>query len=448
MISKDIIPYVTYVGDNTDDEFAIPFPTYEVDDVVAIITDLDGVDHTLVLGTDYTLAGIGIPTYNGSVQVNSSLTLVDDGQIWISGGNLAEDYVLLIRFSPVASQPYNIFNLGRTSVHIFMLALDRLAMMIKSIRYDVGKALTLAGEDSEDGVSGTFPPVAGNGGRIVIVAPTEDGFAYADFPDSLPAGGLQDQIITLDVFGDPVWDNMVFEGYSSRFNANFSSAGIRDTLSKILDFSYLAPLITLSASGSGAVREKGTVVSGTLLTAAVTKRSDDIDRIQFLRNGSPINTQEPPSNTGSGNTTYTDAGDFSDTRSYTANVRDDGESGGPTVVTSNTVTFNFVYPYYHGCGVPSLSAANVALLTKSVIASNGNLNRDFTSANGDVYYFAYPASYGALTSILDENGFETFADWTLRTENITGLDGNPVSYRIYEFNNPVIAGTTDYTFVR
>jgi hypothetical protein len=115
---------------------------------------------------------------------------------------------------------------------------------------------------------------------------------------------------------------------------------------------------------------------------------------------------------------------------------------------SASASFTFVYPYYYGPGAVGLTAAAVAGLTKDIRTSTASLNRVFTATAGQVYYFAYLASYGALTSILDENGFETIGDWTLRTEDITGLDATAQSYRIYEFDNPVAGGTTNYTFIR
>lgn len=248
------------------------------------------------------------------------------------------------------------------------------------------------------------------------------------------------------VDGDVVWDDFVIEGFSARFNAAWSSAGLRDTILKILNISYLPPLVTLSGS-SQTLREKGNVVSSITLSANVTKRSDNIARIRFLQGATEIADNNPPSNVGSGITTAPYNTPFSDNITFTVQVTDDGTQGGPTQVNANT-TYSFVYPYYFGAGVPGLTSAQVAGLTKSIINSNANLNRTFTAAGGDVYYFAYPTSYGALSSILDENGFETFGAWTLRTESITGLDGNPVSYRIYEFNNPVSAGTTNFTFIR
>jgi hypothetical protein len=246
---------------------------------------------------------------------------------------------------------------------------------------------------------------------------------------------------------DLAWDNLEFSGFSERFGEAFDSAGLNDTLAKILELGYAAPLISLSGS-SNSVREKGATVSSITLTATITRRSDPIARIQFFRGVTSIADFNPPANTGSGTQNATYSTPFSDTTSFTAQVRDNGASGGPTTVTSNTVTYNFVYPYYFGAALPGRTAVQVAALTKDIRVSTASLNKVFTTSAGDVFYFAYPASYGALTSILDENGFETFGDWTLRIENITGLDSNPVSYRIYEFNNPVVAFTTNYTFIR
>lgn len=266
---------------------------------------------------------------------------------------------------------------------------------------------------------------------------------------ALPPGGDIGAVVvkqSLDDY-DVDWDTMAFDGYSSRFNELFSSTNLRDTLEKILEFSYLAPQVTLSGS-SNILREKGDSVSSVTLSASVTRRSDPIARIQFFQGVTSIADYNPPVITGSGITTAPYSTPFSDNISFTVQVTDTGATGGPTTVTSNTLTYNFVYPYYYGAGAPGLTAASVAGLTKNIIASTATVNRSFTTGAGDVYYFAYPASYGVLASILDENGFEVIGDWTLRVENITGLDSTPVSYNIYEFNNPVVAGSTDFTFSR
>jgi hypothetical protein len=243
--------------------------------------------------------------------------------------------------------------------------------------------------------------------------------------------------------------NASFSGFSSRFNEAFSAGSVVDAINKIVKFAYLSPLVSLSASGSGTVREKGTPVTAVSLSAAVTKRSDDIARIQFFKDGIAIAGADfnPPTQVGTASTNYNWTGSFSDNATFRVDVRDNGASGGPTTISSSAA-FTFVYPYYSGTGAPSRTAAQVAAMSKNIVTSNPTMNRAFTPLNGDVFYFAYPESYGPLTSILDPNNFETVNDWLLRTENITGLDGTSQSYRIYEFKNPVVAGSTSYTFKR
>lgn len=236
--------------------------------------------------------------------------------------------------------------------------------------------------------------------------------------------------------------NINYSGYSDRFNEFFESTGLEDTLDKILVLIYAAPTISLSCSPSQAVREKGATVSAVTMSATTTKTSNPITGVTHFRNGVLVDTEAAPNPLG-GVETFTESTPFTDTMTFYSKVTD-----GTTLVQSNTVTYSYVYPYYSGAGLPGLSAASVAGLTKDVRVSTSSLNKTFTTSSGYVFYFAYPASYGALTSIKDENNFETIGDWTLRTENITGLDASAVSYRIYEFNNPVVALTTNYTFIR
>lgn len=339
------------------------------------------------------------------------------------------------------------------------------ALGTTSIAFKIGVLKTAGANQIQINPNGA--ETINNGAQELIAIPGIGNLIYAESPTDWnadyyvsasggsggggsPDGGLTGEVLVKnsDADQDTIWESAAFDGFSARFNAAFTSTGLRDTLAKILDLQYLGPQVTLSATGSGTVREKGAPLASTTLTAAVTKRSDPIDRIHFKRAGATVYDENPALTVGSGNTNTVYNTPFSDNTSFTVEVTDNGDSGGPTTVTSNTVSFVFVYPYYYGSGAPGLSAVAVGALSKHIIASNATVNRVFTPSNGQVHYFAYPASYGALTSILDENGFETIGDWTGSTANITGLDGNAVSYRIYQFNNPVVAGTTNYTFKR
>jgi len=237
-----------------------------------------------------------------------------------------------------------------------------------------------------------------------------------------------------------------FSGFSARFGEVFVSTDVVDTLDKILQISYSGPQVSLTATGSTTVREKGQTVTSTTLQAAVTVTSAPIARIQFFRDGASINDNNPPANINSGATNYVYSVPFSDNVTFRADVTDDGTGGGGPSTTSASRSFTFVYPYYYGVGSAGLTPAQVAALTKDVRTETSSYNRSFGAATGQVYYFAYPASYGTLSSIIDSNGFETFGDWTLTVANITGTDASPVSYNIYEFNNVVFAGGTNYIF--
>jgi hypothetical protein len=190
---------------------------------------------------------------------------------------------------------------------------------------------------------------------------------------------------------------------------------------------YVAPTITLTTDPLYGVREYGNTATGVDLSVTTNDGSEPITSVKFYRGASLIETVASPNPTG-GVETYTDTTDLEATTTYSAKVGD-----GTTEVTSTTRTFTFVYPYYYGVGAVSLTPAQVAGLTKAVVTS-GTKTYAFSPTN-EVYYFAYPASYGVLSSIKDTNGFETIDDWTLRVEDITGLDSTAVSYNIYEFEN-------------
>ena len=266
----------------------------------------------------------------------------------------------------------------------------------------------------------------------------------------IPAGGADGSVLAKmsATSGDANWKPYGFSGYSARFGQIFSSTNLEDTILKILDIQYTAPLISLSASGGTTVREKGASVTSTTLTATTTKRSNPIGALRFYQGATLINTSTGGGIPNGGVNTYAYATPFTDNITFTSQVDDTLVAGaGPTTVTAST-SFTFVYPYYSDAGASGKTAAQVGALSKTIITSSATVVKTMTATAGQVLYFAYPAAYGALISILDVNNFETILDWTLTTSNITGLDASAQSYRIYEFKNPLIAGSYQYTFKR
>jgi len=89
------------------------------------------------------------------------------------------------------------------------------------------------------------------------------------------------------------------------------------------------------------------------------------------------------------------------------------------------------YPYYFGSGAQGLTPVQIQAL--GVDTSAKGEKSYVYSPTVEVYYIAYPAYYGSLSSILDNNSFETLPGWTESTENFT-IGVNLVSYYIYEFD--------------
>lgn len=462
MAISDLDVYAKYTANGVSTTFGIAHaitsgntatPENEVEVYVADETSLEDVTETLqVHVTDYTIVGANVVFV--SAPANGM-------KVYVGRKIVFEQTVDLVDNGPYPAESTE-------------AALDRAIAMIQYLAREIERAPKF--RKTFVGMTNLFfpePPIpAGDRNTIVYnvtgdkleLGPTADEIlqaaieAAAAAASALAASTSASQAAasaaaaaaTLAAIGaaGPFDDTLYgYSGFSARFSEAFDTADLGETLEQILNITYTAPLVSLAASGSGTIREKGDEVTSSTLTATITKRSDPIAAVRFYLNSVLIDTVVSPNPAG-GTEQFAWTGSFDDTpATFGVEVDDDGTSGGPTT-SSDTESFTFVYPYYVGAGAVGLSAANVAALTKRIINSSASRTETITAANGEVFFFAYPASYGALTSILDVNGFETFGDWTLRTENITGLDGNAVSYRIYEFDNPVVAGDYEYTFIR
>lgn len=438
MAVSNIPPITTYTanGSTTDFSFLFSYRTpdhihvYTIDPVTENITEL-------ALGGGYEfLPDEDAPT---AVRIDPPL---------------ASGIVLLIVRETEQEQPVDYINQNEFLQEVHEGALDNLERQIQELHQQLQRVPFLSSVGAA--LNPTFDttiPTGWQPGYVLVINSTGDGFVWSAAlsgggSGGLPSGGdVGDFIEKLSsTDGDAEWKSANFSGIS-RFGA-WSSQGLLDTITKILNITYTAPTISLSGS-SNSLREKGTAVTSLTLAAAITKQSDPIAEVRFYDVTAGNTLLDTQTSGGAipagGNSTYAWTGSFSDNHTFRAEVDDDGSTGGPSTVSSTT-TYSFVYPYYAGAGASGLSASSVAGLTKRVINESTSRTETIAAGAGEVFYFAYPASYGVLTSILDVNNFETIGDWTLRVENITGLDGNPVSYNIYEFNNPVTAGSYQYTF--
>lgn len=118
---------------------------------------------------------------------------------------------------------------------------------------------------------------------------------------------------------------------------------------------------------------------------------------------------------------------------------------------SDTVTLSFIYPIYHGMVAGDYSTGNLEGNLTKLLEGKGTKTLLMNGTNAFIY-FAYPASYGNLTSIKDSNQFEylntpgTFAQYTTTQ---SGSIGWSTSYHVYKYTANLPNGTTtnqNFTF--
>ena len=113
------------------------------------------------------------------------------------------------------------------------------------------------------------------------------------------------------------------------------------------------------------------------------------------------------------------------TQTFTV-TSDDGET-----LAQYQDTINFYYPFLYGNNVSDTPIYYTALTKKIEVQGN----KSFLFNGVDQYFFiAYPSSYGVLTKILSQNGYDVTSDFNSSLVNITstGLDNNwVVEYIVY-----------------
>ena len=213
--------------------------------------------------------------------------------------------------------------------------------------------------------------------------------------------------------------------------SDLNGLSLQQVLTKLL-FPYIKPSVSasLTYSPSVSVYEYGQSISVSKINTNVTKKSENIVSIKFYQNNTLINTiSSDCSNGGSFSHTFTSPITITSniSNSYFKVIINDGISD----VTATTNSFTFVYPYYYGVIANDVEITEDLIkgLTKQVVTKG---NKSYTySPNFQKMVIAYPKSYGVLKSILDPNGFEQKASFTVTELNIIGLNGTSQAYYVY-----------------
>ena len=193
----------------------------------------------------------------------------------------------------------------------------------------------------------------------------------------------------------------------------------------------VVPNISTTFSGSG-LFEKGTLVSGTNITVNIKNLADvtlPINTIDFYKDNALI--QSMPFVEGQSSYNYSYANIIKENTTF------------KTVLTynlnqkiTNTGAFTFVYASYYGTTVLSAvtnnDAENLIPAFTKVVKNTKSLNWNNITLNDARYCYAYPNSFGDLTSIKDANNFEYLGSYTKTTMMI-----DSTLYNIYVLTDPV-----------
>ena len=221
----------------------------------------------------------------------------------------------------------------------------------------------------------------------------------------------------------------------------FEDMPITDVLTKIL-YPYIAPVIaTATSTPNGGTFEKGDTQTVTQINTTVTKKSAAIAKVEVLSGSTVIATKTDVPNGGA--ISFTGLSETITTnKSFTVRVTD-AEGG---IVTKNTGSFNFVYPYYYGAiGVDTAISETVIKGFTPKVVSKGTKTWAIT-LNNQKAVFAYPKAYGTLKSIVDANNFTVTNAFTLSELVITGRDGSAQTYYVYVANGASSVSDFKFTF--
>ena len=192
-------------------------------------------------------------------------------------------------------------------------------------------------------------------------------------------------------------------------NDAISVTNVEEALNKLIaDYYYVAPSVTsFTATPNGGIFEVGHVVSAP---------------ITFNWNyNKDITTQTLTDCTLTDNTirTATYNSDITSNKTFTLNASD-GKNN-----VSKSISYTFVSPYYTGVSTTNtLTETDIKALTKKV-ETKGNKTINYTTTQSYMV-FAYPSSYGAISSIIDQNGFNVTDSFVRNTVTV-----NSVEYYVY-----------------
>ena len=217
-------------------------------------------------------------------------------------------------------------------------------------------------------------------------------------------------------------------------------------------FPYQKPTISAAAAPNGGTFMKGNTQTITSVTATVTKKTEDIAKVELYNGSTLVATKNGDDALSSSNASLVKNGGAVKFEGLSREVSANGgqykakvyDTVGGTAEAS-TGSFSFINPYYYGvCGASAtLDEALVESLTKD-LSGKATKSYDYTT-NAQRMVIAYPKSYGVIKLVKDGNGLDnTGAFGSPTTVSITNDYGVTEDYYVY--TNGVTSGSAKMTF--
>ena len=193
----------------------------------------------------------------------------------------------------------------------------------------------------------------------------------------------------------------------------------------------VAPAISFTSSQSGVLEVGTTVTNPTLRLQINSLGTGTPTNINFYVGSTLVDTQ--PYVPGTNVYTYSYVGTITSTSSTKVTLDYNKSDNTPATLTA-TKSYIFVYASYYGpISMATPTDTDVKALTKNVKNTKAFTYNNI-ALNDERICYAYPVSFGNLTSIKDANNFEYISSYTKYTMTI-----DSVSYNVYVLTDPITA---------
>lgn len=218
----------------------------------------------------------------------------------------------------------------------------------------------------------------------------------------------------------------------------FNNVTIQEFIDRLLAAPYTAPTASISVSCNNlyAIEDTTSITMPVVLTGIAGKKTDNIQYVEFYAGNTLL--QKVTANVANGGTfkfNYTSPITATTTFKFVVN---DGTKS-TTATTTVTVVNSSYVGYVNGGTI--LTGDIIKSLTKVVKTSKAYKYSNILMPQTDTYHivYAYPKSFGLLSTIKDGMNFEYIQDYDLAEMAIDGCN-----YYVYKLHTPVCITSTGF----